>query len=195
MALAFYISHPQIIADPAILVPNWSLSPVGLARLEAIAGEEWVTSLTKIYSSTETKAIETAQALSNDGQTPIERIAEMGEIDRSSTGYVPHDDHERLADALFAYPEASAQGWERAIDAQARIFVSVNEILERDKSSGSIAFVGHGGVGTLLTCKLGNLEIDRKHDQPGGGHVFAFDRETLRMAFYWVPLEDVAGTI
>lgn len=195
MALAFYISHPQIIVDPDILVPNWSLSEVGLARLVAIADEGWVTSLGKIYASTETKAIETAQALANDRRIPCTYSAEMGEIDRASTGYVPHDEHERLADALFAQPTESAHGWERAIDAQARIFAGVTEVLSRDTFAGPIAFVGHGGVGTLLACKLEGLAIDRQYDQPGGGHVFAFDRETSRIAFHWTPLEDVAAKL
>ena len=34
---ALYLTHPQVMIDPAIAVPHWGLSPEGRARAEAFA--------------------------------------------------------------------------------------------------------------------------------------------------------------
>jgi broad specificity phosphatase PhoE len=193
MALAFYISHPQVHVDPDVPVPQWHLSDIGRSRVTGVLGEPWVAGLTGVVSSAETKAVETAELIAGPAGLDVVVRAETGEIDRSSTGYVPHDEHEAIANALFAIPERSASGWERAVDAQRRIVGAVDDCLSGRAGAGDVAFVGHGGVGTLLLCALRQVAIDRKHDQSGGGHVFAFDLQTRSVLFGWLPLEDVSG--
>lgn len=190
MALAFYISHPEVLIDPAIPVPQWSLSAVGRARLVSVAGEPWVRSITRIVSSDETKAIETAAVLA-DGAA-VEIRTDMGENDRSATGFLPPPEFEATANAFFADPAGSIRGWERAIDAQARIVRAVTAVLDEHDGTRSIAFSGHGGVGTLLYCAHAGLPIDRRHDQTRGGCVIAIDLATRQPLFGWVPLESVS---
>lgn len=190
MALAFYISHPEVLIDPAIPVPQWSLSAVGRARLVSVAGEPWVRSISRIVSSDETKAIETAAVLA-DG-TAVEIRTDMGENDRSATGFLPPPAFEVTANAFFADPAASIRGWERAIDAQARIVRAVTAVLDALDPLRSIAFSGHGGVGTLLYCAFAGLPIDRRHDQSRGGCVITIDIATRQPLFGWVPLEAVS---
>jgi hypothetical protein len=76
----------------------------------------------------------------------------LHENDRSATGFIPPPEFERMADAFFAHPEESVRGWERAVDAQTRIAAAVDELLDRSPQ-GTVAFVAHGGVGTLLLCR------------------------------------------
>ncbi|QTK79895.1 Phosphoglycerate Mutase [Agrobacterium tumefaciens] len=99
----------------------------------------------------------------------------MHENDRSATGFLPPTEFEKAADWSFAHPEESYQGWERAIDAQARIVGAVRAVLDRHDGQQPIAFVGHGGVGTLLKCHIEGRGISRAEDQPpGGGNLFRF---------------------
>jgi broad specificity phosphatase PhoE len=88
----------------------------------------------------------------------FEVMAELGENDRSATGFLPPEEFERVADQFFANPETSIRGWERAIDAQTRIVRAV----ERIESKGPTAIVSHGAVGTLLYCHLAGKPIDRR---------------------------------
>ncbi len=192
MALAFYISHPEVVIDPAVPVPQWSLSAIGRARILAVAGVPWVRSMTRIVSSNETKAIETAAVLADANGAAVEIRTDMGENDRSSTGFLPPPEFEATANAFFADPAVSIRGWERAIDAQARIVRAVTAVLNGHDGTQSIAFSGHGGVGTLLYCALAGLPIDRRHDQTRGGCVIAIDLATRQPLFGWVPLESVS---
>jgi broad specificity phosphatase PhoE len=113
----------------------------------------------------------------------------MHENDRSATGFLPPTRFEEMADLFFARPAESVLGWERAIDAQARIVAEVDACLERPLS-GDILFVGHGAVGTLLWCALSGAPIGRAHDQtPGGGFWFAFDVADRRPDRGWRAME------
>src|SRR5206468_2942934 len=115
-------------------------------------------------------------------------LAELGENDRSATGYLPKLEFEATADRFFATPEQSVRGWERAVDAQRRILGAVERVTSASAGcGGDIAIVSHGGVGALLLCALAGHSISRQHDQPGtaGGNYFGFDSRTRRIRHSW----------
>lgn len=186
-----YITHPQVRVDPDVPVPRWGLSEVGRRRAEAAAAQPWARSLGRIVSSDETKAIEMATILADAAGVPVEIIEGAHENDRSATGFLPPPEFEKAADWFFAHAEESFHGWERAIDAQARIVSVVKGVLADHDATVPIAFVGHGGVGTLLRCHLAALPIGRIHDQPanGGGNIHAFRLRDLRPLSGWAPIE------
>jgi broad specificity phosphatase PhoE len=97
-----------------------------------------------------------------------------------------------MATRFFNNPTQSIEGWERAIDAQARIVRAIKSLTNEDSTEGDIAIVSHGGVGTLLLCYLSRSAIDRSMDQPGGGggNYFSFDRESLKLIHGWRPFEN-----
>jgi len=146
--------------------------------------QPWVKDLKAIYCSTEQKAIDGAEILASRLSLPFHQMEELGENDRSATGFLPPDEFERVADQFFASPQTSVRGWERAIDAQARIVRAVEQI---PASDGPIAIVSHGAVGTLLYCHLAGEPIARRWDQPpnGGGNYFPFTLSPSRALAWW----------
>jgi broad specificity phosphatase PhoE len=189
-----YITHPQVEIDPMMPVPDWGLSETGRTRARQASQMPWATTLQRIISSTERKAIETAEILGNLAGPAIEIVPEMHENDRSATGFLPPAEFESAADWFFAHPDDSFNGWERAIDAQARIVSAVTHILDEHDPDVPIAFVGHGGVGTLLKCHLSGAFISRGHDQPaGGGNLFAFSLADRIVTCDWTPMEEWKG--
>lgn len=190
VATVFYVTHPQVAIDPTVPVPDWGLSPLGRSRIDAGAKAPWATGLAAVFSSAERKAIETAEVLAVAAGVAVQVDPLMHENDRTATGFLPPPEFEAVADLFFARPHDSVRGWERAIDAQARILAAAERALS-GAPVGPLALAGHGGVGTLLFCALADVGIDRRHDQrPGGGCVFAFDRATRRVLHPWRLLED-----
>lgn len=144
-----------------------------------------VGSIRRIVSSAERKAMETTEILATHLRLAIEVRERMHENDRSATGFLPPPEFEAVADQFFANPHESVRGWERAIDAQHRT-VSEVEVVLRSNDADDIAFVGHGGVGTLLLLSLSGKEISRQADQPaGGGNYFAYDIGAARVVRGW----------
>jgi broad specificity phosphatase PhoE len=187
-----YITHPQVAIEPDVPVTRWSLSAIGVERAEAMCRQPWAAEVRRIVSSDEVKAVQTAEVLARHVGVAVEVRPGIGENDRSSTGFVPPDRFEQLADRFFADPEASVEGWERAVDAQARIAAGLADLLA-DEAGGDVAVVGHGGVGTLWWCALAGRPIDRRHDQPGQGHYFTVDRADGAVLHGWRPVDDLEG--
>lgn len=184
-----YLTHPQVHIDPDLPVPAWSLNTIGQYRARQLVRAGWLAKTTQIISSAEKKAIETAEPIAAALGLEIEIRDAMHENDRSSTGYLAAEEFERVASSFFSNPMTSIRGWERAIDAQARIVGEVQSVLAR-KTRGDVLFIGHGGVGTLLLCKILGATISRAFDQPpGGGNYFSFAKEGWRLLHDWRQLE------
>jgi broad specificity phosphatase PhoE len=184
-----YLTHPQVRIDPLVPVPEWRLSDVGRARAELFARADCLKSTVRIISSGERKAVETAEIIAAALALAVEVHAATHENDRSGTGFLPPPAFELAASQFFANPNVSFCGWERAVDAQARVARAVNDALAQP-AQGDILIVGHGAVGTLLLCQLAGLPIDRRHDQiAGGGNVFAFRICDRAIVHAWQPLE------
>lgn len=186
----FFITHPDVTIDPAVPVPDWPLSPRGLARMRLMLNQAFVAGVRHVVSSTERKAIDGARILAQGLGLQAVAHPGLGENDRSATGYLPRPDFEALADAFFARPDESVRGWERAADAQARIVATMRQVLET-APPGDVAAVSHGGVGALLLCYLTAAPISRAADQPpgSGGFVLAFDRYDWTVRHGWRPID------
>jgi broad specificity phosphatase PhoE len=188
MATVYFITHPDVLIDPAVPVPDWPLSQRGVARMRAMLAQPWIPGIVTVCSSTERKARDGAAILATHlGLVPVAR-ADLGENDRSANGYLPKPEFEATADAFFANPETSVRGWERAVDAQARIVSSMRAVLA-EAPPGDVAVVSHGGVGALLLSHLQATPISRTADQPAGsgGHVLAFNRTDWTLRHGWRP--------
>lgn len=182
-ARGLFVSHPEVVIDPAVPVPRWHLATEGIARLRRLVID---TAPTAVWSSDETKAIDSAGILAARFGLPVQVHPGLAEMDRSSTGYRPRAEFERLADAFFARPEESIEGWERAVDAQARVVAAAREVLA-GHGHGDIILVGHGGTGTLLMCAWAGLPIARIHDQPAPGCTWRFTLRPPSVTEAWRP--------
>ncbi len=194
MTKLLYLSHPQVVIDPAVPVTEWPLNAVGQARIAALCerAPHLMSGASAIYSSPERKARDSAEPLAAALGLTVQIAKDSYENDRSSTGFLPPDAFEDMADRFFGNPTESVRGWERAVDAQTRIVACIDRILA-DSPSGDVLVVGHGAVGTLLYCALSGTAISRAQDQGpgGGGNIMIFDRETRQILQKWMPFEEL----
>jgi len=200
MMNVYLVTHPDVVKDPAVPVPRWPLSTRGRARMAAMLVRPWVTGIGAVYCSDEQKALDGAVILAGHlGLTPVV-IPELGEVDRSSTGFLPEAEHAAAARLLFERPDESVRGWETARQAQARFVAAIEAILAgrgagehggRDVQESDIAIVAHGAVGTLYLCHLKGAPISLTEAQPGrdGGHYYCFDAATRALRHGWVRIE------
>lgn len=178
--MILFACHPEVAINPATPVPRWHLSDLGIHRMRAFAAALLRPGV--VWASTECKAIEAAGILAARFGLPVQVHPGLDENDRRSTGYLPPAQFQAAADAFFAAPELSHQGWERAVDAQARVVAAWDGIV---RTPGRTVIVGHGGTGTLLMCHLAGLPISRAHDAPRQGCYWAWDRAAGRLAHGW----------
>jgi len=189
----YFISHSDVVVSANVPVTQWPLSATGAGRRHDALAQPWASTLSALYSSTETKAVDAVRILAAHRGLPWTEIPAPGEIGRAATGFLPPAEFERVADAFFAQPETSVRGWERAVDAQRRIVAAVAAIVRDDASAGAIGIVSHGAVGALLYCALIGAPTDRGFDQPlrGGGGYLAFQATSPHGCTWWRPIDTV----
>ncbi len=108
-----YITHPEVVIDPAIPVGRWGLNELGASRARAMLAQPWVSRIGRVVCSHETKAMETAAILGQHVGVEVEVRSNTGENDRTATGFLPPTEFNRVADAFFAASDQSIRGWER----------------------------------------------------------------------------------
>ena len=190
----YFISHPNVVISRDVPVPQWPLSALGRARMKAALAQPWISDISAIYCSTEQKSIDGAEIIAAHLDLDIQPVHELGENDRSATGFLSPDEFEAVANEFFAKPNQSVHGWETAAAAQARIVKAVSKIAASESSAGAIALVSHGAVGTLLYCALAGRPISRSWDQPptNGGNYYAFQLSPERVFSWWKSIDDGA---
>ena len=192
--IVYFVTHPNVLISRDVPVPDWPLSELGRARMTRGLSQPWIKNVTSIYASNERKAIDGAQILAQHLALSFKQVSELGENDRSSTGFLPPSEFEAVADEFFTKPDISIRGWERAVDAQSRIVEAVERLIALDQTAGAIAIISHGAVGALLYCKLAGKAIDRRYDQPanGGGNFFHFSLAPPMVHSNWVAIDHQA---
>lgn len=186
-----FVTHPNVVIDPAVAITEWPLSARGRERMAMCCTLPWVAGLSALYASAERKALDGADMLAAATGLPVRVRADLGENDRAATGYLPPAEFEATADRFFAEPEVAVRGWARAVDEQRRIVAAVEAVVAEAPGAGGIAVVSHGAVGALLLAHLLGEPISRRLDQPanGGGNVFAFDAATRAVIHGWQPVD------
>ena len=200
MARGYFVTHPDVVIDPSKPIERWCLSPRGRERMHALLRQSWLQRVGRVLSSSEQKALDGAEILVEALGVPHEVVAELGEYDRSSTGLLAPSEFWPLVDEFFGRPTESIRGWERAVDAQARVEAAVRGIAARaahasDAERPDVVFVAHGAVGALLLARLSGAAISRDFDQPrspagsppgsGGGYYFCFSLPELTLEHGW----------
>ena len=91
-AVLRYLSHPQVLVDPNVPVPEWGLSDVGAARVDALSKavtDGALAGTMSVFTSPERKARDTALPLAAALGCACTTIEDSFENDRSATGYLP----------------------------------------------------------------------------------------------------------
>jgi hypothetical protein len=123
--VAYFITHPDVVIDPVVPITQWPLSENGRLRMTKSLALPWTSNLTHILSSTEQKAIDGAEILSDALNIPHDIIPQLGENDRSATGFLPPTEFWDVVKDFFAHPDQSIRGWETAAHAQQRVLGAV----------------------------------------------------------------------
>jgi broad specificity phosphatase PhoE len=191
MTRIIFLTHPEVVIDPEVPVPEWPLSQTGRRRMEAFAEALAGAGLAAIHASTEVKARDAAGIVAARLGLPVACDPALGENDRSSTGYIAPPEFWDVVAAFFRSPTESVRGWERAVDAQDRIVSAVRRVVCASPP-GPVLVVAHGGVGCLLAAHLQGVAIgeEDRPGHPGGGCYIVLDREPLALRGRWHAMEE-----
>lgn len=185
MSIVYFITHPDVDITPKIPITNWDLSDKGTQKLLVLLTQPWLRNIGAVFSSTEQKARTVAQQISISFSLKASYLDLLGEINRTSTGFLEYTEYMQVIKLFFNSPEENIKGWETARDAQERIINGVDIAIRNSPHEKDIAIISHGAVGTLLLNALQNTKIDESDLPPGQGYYFAFSSKTKQIIHSW----------
>ena len=189
--ILFFVTHPEVVADPKVPVSQWPLSDRGRRRMLAFAEALRSVGVAAIWTSAERKARDGADILGETLCITPKVDSGLGENDRASTGYIAPPEFWLVVEEFFTDPGVSVRGWETAINAQRRIVDAVTRIAASAVEPGPTIIISHGGVGRLLTAHLQGVKIglEDRPENPGGGCFLTVDRARLAVRCRWRDIE------
>ena len=148
-------SSPEIV--PAVPADQWLLSEAGRLRCKPLAEKLKAHQPDLIVTSTETKAVETAQIVAQLLHKPVETAEGLHEHDRSNVRWLERDQFEAAVVALLEKPETLVLGNETGDQAHHRFAEAITNVLGQHPG-GNVAVVTHGTVLALYISRATGLE-------------------------------------
>ncbi len=145
------VRHSVPELDPSIPPREWSLNQVGKDQARLMARQLAAYSIDKIMSSSEPKALGTAQIIADYLRLPVEIVPGLHEHERPVARRVSEDHYRKTIAKMFAEPEILSFGYEAASVAGKRFNRAVQPLLQRYPDQG-LAIVSHGTVMAMFTA-------------------------------------------
>ena len=147
-------SMPEIERDkPA---SAWKLGEVGRRRSELLAARLSEFSPEVIWSSSEPKAIETAQIVASEFSVPVEIADGLEEHHRDNVPFLSKEVFEEAVERFFRCPDRLVLGTETAEQASNRFAAAIEKVIDAGQADSIV--VTHGTVMTLYVASLAGVQ-------------------------------------
>ena len=143
------IKHAKPEVVPSVPPEQWHLSAQGRDSCASLADALAKHEPAIIVSSTESKAVETAQMIAQRLNVPHETGQDLFEHDRSNVPHMRSGEFISHVELFFRQPDELVLGLESANEAEARFRAAVDAAVAR-RTNGNIAIVSHGTVIALF---------------------------------------------
>lgn len=153
-----------------------TLNLTGREQIEATGDRLKELSPSKIYSSTEKRALESAQILARRLGIPMEEIDGMQEWNLGVFAGKASDEVRKVLSSMtfrqrYDYVPEEGESWKVF---EARLIAAVQKIVEKNKDK-TVVVVTHGGVIRALMPFLLNIKEESYKDIPGNASLTIFD--------------------
>jgi broad specificity phosphatase PhoE len=142
---------PEIVET--VPAHEWKLSEDGKSRAEVLAHQLIPYHPQILITSTEPKAIETADIIGKRLQLPVHLGQNLYEHDRRGSAFLSKEKFEELIQEFFAKPDALIYGSETADQAHQRFSEALYSILNTHENK-TLVVVAHGTVISLFVSRL-----------------------------------------
>lgn len=156
MSQLIFIRHAESKRDDSVPANQWRLSQAGREACRPLADALTPYGLTKLVSSMEPKAIETARLTAGHLGIPSEIAAGLHEHDRSNVGYLGAGRFQDLVKDVLVKTDERVFGLETGAQARQRFTQAVEELVAANPDE-TLGLVSHGTVMSLFVVAANDL--------------------------------------
>ena len=150
----FLVRHGRPLIVPGAPAAGWDLDPAAYDDVWALRSSGCLPTRAAWFSSSEPKAIQTAQLLTD---TDVGELPDLREHERTGEWI---EDFAGVVRRAFAHPDVpSTPGWEPLSACRARVVPAVRRVLEVHGEE-DVVLVGHGTAWTVVVADLAGQPPD-----------------------------------
>lgn len=180
MSVLVLVKHSLPAIDPDVPAREWRLSDKGRVCSRILGEELYRYDLDLVLSSTESKAVETAEIVAGALDIPVEIVKGLHEHERANVRFLEKERFERSIGRFFSRPDDRVFGEETADEAHDRFSNAVNGLSDRFRHR-NIAIVTHGTVLSLFVSRISEIEPFALWKQLGLPSWIVLSRSDLRV--------------
>ncbi|MBN2100602.1 histidine phosphatase family protein [Candidatus Dojkabacteria bacterium] len=164
------IRHSKTNVDPKTPICQWGLSEEGISLAQKLSNEPEVQSLDVIYSSLQTKALETALILAKPNAIPIKTDDNLTEVTSFTKEHFGYKYTQNVSDFYSGKVLRLANG--ESADEGLKRFNEAIEMIEKVETAAGIfkaGIVSHGNILSFYTAQFSDLtpiQIEQRIQMP-----------------------------
>ncbi len=180
------IRHSKTDQDPETPITLWQLSPEGIERAQNLSQNEDMANIEVIYSSLQTKALETTLILAKPNKIPVRTDDRLTEVTSVTIKFEP--DYDKYMQELTDFHNGVVDrlnGGETLQEALERMNKAIEEIVAANQYKKNIGIVSHGNVLGLFISQYTDLtphEAQKRLKMPDYA-LFDWDTKTFVKPF------------
>lgn len=161
------IKHSKTSIEADKPIPLWFLSSEGIKLAEKLSATDVIRSLDVIYSSLQTKALETAVILAKPNYIPLEVNSGLGEITSFTRKYLEEPLYSKAVKDFYNGKTKRIAGGETGEEALNRFWHALEVIVKREKnlSRTRVGIVSHGNILSYFASQFLDKEAKELHDK------------------------------
>jgi broad specificity phosphatase PhoE len=180
-----FIRHSKTAVDPAVPIVLWGLADIGIDRTHELATTNAVKEIDVLYSSFQTKAIETMVYLAKPNHIPMRTHKDLTEITSFTNKFYTGDTYMRQIEQYYNGEIDRIADGETIQEALSRFVAALEEIVAKEAGSKMIGIVTHGYILSFFTGQYSDLQPFDLHHSIQQPDIAEFDWESKTFTRLW----------
>lgn len=181
-----FIRHSKTERNPEVPILLWGLSETGIELAKNLSQNELIKKLEVVYSSLQTKALETAVIICKPNSIPIKTDDRLTE-DTSFTG--PFEmDGDKYTSNIHGYYFGDIErisGGETKNEALFRFYLALESIAKTENGKEYVGIITHGNILALFSEKFQEIKAFELHTQIKQPDLAVFDYEEKKFISFF----------
>jgi broad specificity phosphatase PhoE len=181
-----FIRHSKTQQEPNIPIVLWNLTEEGIDRAYDLSNNKDIKDIDIIYTSLQTKALETTLILASKNIIPVKTDNRLTEITSFTLKFTSgKTEYEKKQEAMYSGKVQRMDGGESFEDALGRFNTALEEIVKNENKFQNIGIVSHGNMLATFTASYLDMpakEIQSKIKMPDYA-IFDWDKKRFLKLF------------
>lgn len=158
------IRHSKSLVNPNIPIMTWGLSKEGVALAEKLNGISQIKSLDVLYSSLQTKALETAILATKDTGIPIKTDNRLTESTSFTNKFISSKLLNQNTRNYYSDKGLSFNNGETFEETRVRFNLAIESITKEESGKMNVGIVSHGNILTAFVSQFVNKDTYELHE-------------------------------